>query len=261
MWPFERRRDVLRIGRERVERWRPSEQGLVLQDQRAIEDGEGMRPEALGAALQSLLSASVGAPLDVVLESAWLPLMLLAVGEQPQSAAKLQALLRHRLTELYGKNQGPMQGPIQGSMDDWSLQLDYRPGDSQALGFGLAPDVRRVIVDTAGATGHKLASMQPAFQWGAQQLGRRLGRREGRRDERGGGRHESWWLWLEQDRGVLARLEQGRVVSLNAATPLPQDEAFSNRLAGIEARRHGLSDPEVCVVTAGWSAPWESVAA
>ena len=242
MWPlepwFERRRDVIRVGRERVERWRPSAEGLVLRDQRVATAHDGQNPEVLRAALQDLLGADIAGSADVVLESAWLPLMLLDVGTAPWSSAKLQALLRHRLGELYG----------QASINAWDLLLDYRPGDAKALGYGLAPEIKQAVVDAAAAAGQKLASVQPAFQWAARRLKPQK-------------RTEGWWLWLEQDRALLARVRQGRVVHLNAAAPLPRDEADSTRLAGIEARRRGEADQDRATVTAGWSAPWISVAA
>lgn len=237
MWLLERRRDVVRVGRERVERWRPGAQGLVLQDQREVGAHEGLSVEALRAALQALFGENIRGPADVVLESAWLPVLLLNVGPEPASNAKLQALLRHRLGDLYGQAQGPI--------DTWALLLDYRPGDPQALGYGFAPDVKQAVVEAAAASGQKLASVQPAFQWAA----RRLKRRDG------------WWTWLEQDRALLARVRQGRVVALNAAAALPRDPADSARLVGIEARRLGEGVQDREAVTAGWSAPWTSVAA
>lgn len=237
MWPLERRRDVVRVGRGRVERWQPATDGLVLCDQRVIAAHDGPNPEVLRAALQDLLGANIAGSADIVLESAWLPLMLLNVGTAPWSTAKLQALLRHRLGELYGK----------ASVDAWNLLLDYRPGDAKALGYGLAPGIKQAVVDAASATGQKLASVQPAFQWAARRL----------KPQR---RTEGWWLWLEQDRALLARVRQGRVVALNAAAPLPRDEADSARLANIEARRLGHAHQVTTAVTAGWSAPWVSVA-
>jgi hypothetical protein len=240
VWPHDlklaRRCDVVRVGRERVERWADAVEGLVLRGQCAVDSTKGLNAEALRVALRSLLGERVDEPArraDVVIESSWLPLMLLQTGTALLSAGKVQALLRHRLGELYG--------PV----DEWDLDLDYRPGDRWAVGYGLAPSVKQAVAEAAADAGLKLASMQPAFQWAA----RRLERADG------------WWIWLEQDRTLISRIERDRVVALNAAAPPARDEAHGAQLAGIEARRHGLVEQDVNVVAAGWSAPWVSVAA
>ncbi|HEV8314860.1 MAG TPA: hypothetical protein VGQ23_17495, partial [Burkholderiaceae bacterium] len=206
-----------------------------LRGQCAVDSTKGLSTDALSAALRALLGECLEEPArraDVVIESAWLPLMLLEVGAALLSVGKVQALLRHRLGELYG--------PVDG----WDLDLDYRPGDLWALGYGLAPSVKQAIAEAAADAGMKLASMQPAFQWAS----RRLERADG------------WWIWREQDRSLVSRIERGHVIALNAAAPLARDEAHGAQLAAIEARRHGVVEQDVEVVAAGWYAPWVSVA-
>jgi hypothetical protein len=234
VWPLERRRDIVRVGRERVERWRPVGRRLELQDQREISLHEGSRIATLRVALAALLEERGNGPVDIVLESAWLPVLLLHVGTELWSNAKIQALLRHRLNVLYCQTFG--------STDSWVLQLDNKPGDPLALGYGLAAAVRESITEAADTAGQKLASIQPAFQWAA----RRLKHRQG------------WLLCQEQDRSLVARLERGRVVALNAGAPPSVDEAHGKQLIDIEARRHGVTEPDASSLNAGWWSPWVS---
>ncbi|MBI3346941.1 MAG: hypothetical protein HY020_06985 [Burkholderiales bacterium] len=208
---------------------------MELRDQHSIHHQEGLLVDGLREPLAKLLSnAPDKKPVDVVLESAWLPLMLLDLSPGFWSDAKLRALLSHNLGEVYDQ--------LYGRTEDWDMQFDYHPGDSRAVGYGLAREVRESIAETAATAGQNLASIQPAFQWAA----RRLKRPDG------------WWAWIEQDRALLSRIANGRTVSLNAAAPLPLDEADSMRLIRIEARRHGDAAPP-SAVTAGWCAPWTAV--
>lgn len=234
MWLLERRRDVLRIGRERVELWQRSPAGLALQDQRTLEPADAPAAGVLEAALHQLFTRPsaerASRRMDVVLESAWLPVMAFELGEVLWPRERIEALLRHRFGQWYGDSE----------VQAWHLRLDHRPGDPAGVGYGLAPAVQRAIDSAAQAAGIRLASLQPAFAWGWQQLRRR----------RKGGR--GWWLWLEQDRSLIAWVERRRVRFLNAGGSMPGDEASTLRLLQVESLRQGVSELNVCGVVAGW---------
>ena len=240
MWPLDfklrRPRDVVRIGRQRVERWAMSAQGFVLREHRSIDPHDAPDAGELGSALRALLHAR-GAPIDVLLESAWLPLMLLPAGPAQWSPHKLQALLRHRLGQLYDGGSDPVQA--------WEFRLDHRPGDARALGYGLAPSVRQAVVDAAAATGQHVASLQPAFAWGWRHL------KSQRRVE--GGAEAAWWLWIEQDRCIVCRFVRGRIEALNAGAGVPQDAQQALRLIEVEASREGLPMEGARGLAAGWA--------
>ena len=238
MWPLESARDIVRIGRERVEWWSHGAQGLDLRRQQPLDLPAGPDADALSVALHALFEAQHGEgrrSIEVVLESAWLPAMLLPTGPTPWSTAKLHALLRHRLGQLYGG----MHDPIEA----WELQLDHRPGDAQAVGYGLAPLIKSAVIDAAAAAGRRLASVQPALAWGRHRLEPVIRRAA-----------DAWWVWVEQDRSLVCRLEACRISAMNVGAPVPRDGAHAQRLVEIEAHRQGTEVPQAPSLVTGWAA-------
>ncbi len=225
MWPFERQRDVLRVAKHAVELWAREAEGLIRRRGVTIDGSADLRG-AVQLALEG--ESPTRAPVDVVVESAWMPVVLLEPGPQLLRREQVEALLRHRLARVYDERTE--------AVSNWALQLDHRPGDAYGLGFGLPPSVRAAIEAGAQASGRQLASLQPAMQWA-----RRIARPR-----------EGWWLWLEQDRAVLAWLERGRVAALHSAADLPRDAAAVARLVRIEAARAGVSAPAAPVLLSGW---------
>jgi len=256
VWPLRRRaHPVIRVCRERVELWTREADGLVLTAQQTLESPASLA--ALEPALMALLTGNpraANAAFDVVLESAWLPVLPLDAGTALWSSAQMKALLTHRLAQVYAEENGPTT---------WLQQLDYRPGDAHGVGYALAPSVNDALACTAIATECRWRSLQPAFRWGWDTLVRR------RRDLPA----KTWtcWVWLEQDRALAAMVHKRRIVALNPAAGLPRDEAALMRLAVGEALCWGVDPNEVRVVAAGWqtqapptttdSTAWLSVAA
>lgn len=245
MWPLKRQADVVRVGRDRVEYWTGSAHGLALRGKQALDCAEGPGASALAAGLGTLLqtvSSVQGEPsathavkraIDVVFESAWLPIMLIEAGDSLWSRKTLEALLRHRLAQLYKDASHPVAA--------WDLQLDYRPGNVRCLGYGLAPSIKQATVDTAAAADLRLASLQPAFAWGWQRLGPQV-----RRSRR-------WWLWLEQDRSLVCHFdERAQLDALNTGAPMAEDTAQCLRLIEIEALRQGLPAQELHGSVVDW---------
>jgi hypothetical protein len=229
VWPFEKRRDVLRIGKLAVELWAREAVGLVKQRGVALGEGVELRvavAEALAGGQPS------GVPLDVVVESAWLPVVLLEAGPNLLRREQVEGLLGHRLARVHDDRTDAVSG--------WTLQIDHRAGDAYGLGFGLSPAVKAAIEAGAQAAGRRVASVQPALQWARQTTRPR----------------EGWWVWLEQDRAVLAWLERGRVVALHPAADLPRDVAAVARLVRIESVRSGVSAAQAPVVLSGWEQPF-----
>jgi hypothetical protein len=178
--------------------------------------------------------------MDVVLESAWLPVMLVEVGNPAWARSRVEILVRHRFAELYA---------IAGeSVDGWQVLLDHRPGDAQTLGFGLAPQVRQAVLGALASAGVRAASLQPALAWARRQL---LGPR---RSPRAG-----WWTWIEQDRALVCQVDRGRITAMNPAAAVPRDDAHAASLAALEAIRFGLPDEGGASVMASWAALAASV--
>lgn len=249
MWPFERQADVVRVGRNRVEYWASSVRGLVLRGDQALAGAGGPQAAALAASLGRLLQAvhSDAAMsrrstmrVDVVFESAWLPIMLIEIGHSLWSHRPLEALLRHRFSQLYNERNDPVSG--------WHLQLDHRAGDAHGMGYGLAPSIRQAAIDATGAAGLRLASVQPAFSWGWQRLHRHRRQVVGDAARRGG-----WWLWNEQDRALVCHVDSsGRLRSLNAGAAVPEDAAQCQRLIKVEALRQGIPGEDAPGTVVGW---------
>jgi hypothetical protein len=245
VWPLDRlrqTRDVLRIGREAVERWSSTSEGQALVQRRPLQRAGEPEAPGLAEALAALVETQGGQALrsfDVVLESAWLPLMLVPTGQGLWSTSRLQALLRHRLGDLYGGKHDPVDG--------WELRLDHRVGESQAVGYGLAPSTRAAVMAACAAVNVRVGSVQPALAWGLRRLEPAVRRAP-----------HAWWVWVEQDRAIVCRLERGRVTAMNAGAPVPRDAAHAQRLIAVEARRCGFEPPSRPAIVAGWSSSTRS---
>lgn len=241
MWPFERWHDVLRVGRERVELWAWTARGLVLRDREplAARAFDATAAKAAVAVLLAREQRNSPRPIDVVIESAWLPVMPIEPGPALLSRAQVEALLRHRITQVYG------------SVDElggvWELMIEHRAGDRFGLGFALSSSLRIALLDAATASKRKVASMQPAFAWGRSRLHSSAAR-------------EGWLLWAEQDRTLLALTRGGRIHALNTAAPAVSTSEQAVRLARIEALRQGITANDAPVVVAGWQESTASTA-
>lgn len=247
MWPLDlllRSRDVLRIGRDAVEWWSSGADDLTLEGRQLLQLPESPAAPALAEALALLFEATSGrerGSIDIVLESAWLPVMLLPADQSLWTTSRLQALLRHRLADLYDGANDPVA--------TWGLRVDHRAGEAQALGYGLAQSIRAAVIEACAAVELRVASVQPALAWGLRQMEPAVRRAS-----------DTWWVWAEQDRAIICRLQRGRVTAINAGAPVPSDAAHARRLAEIEAYRYGLEPPSRLTIAAGWPSPVRSVA-
>jgi len=234
VWPLDRRKDVLRVGRRRVELWQPSTAGFVLKDQQGM-GHEDASPSRLSQAVKDLL-VRAGAEgkqrqrqgLDAVLESALLPVMLLDVPATLWSVPQVEALFQHRVNEVYGR-------PENGS---WQLHLVFLPGASRALGYALSPTIRAALLAAVEHAGRKLTALQPALAWGQREVKREMPRNGG-------------YLWIEQDRALVCLAKSGQLVGLNAGASLPHDMQQAHRRLQVECARQGVVDLARGVI-AGW---------
>lgn len=245
MWPLESRRDVVRIGACAVERWVWSQAGLVCAARRELQRssaGETSFGVALGALLEEAAHTSEAVAnagtkaltrADLVVESAWLPMMLLETGNQLWSRMQVEALLRHRFGLLFDAPGA--------SIGDWELMVDHRAGDAQGLGYGLPPAVKAAVSAAATRAGVRWTSIQPAFAWGWQRLRRQRAPLHG----------QGWWLWTEQDRALICHVEGGRVRAMNPGAAAVVDAAHCRRAIDVEGARFGVTGAGAALV-AGW---------
>jgi hypothetical protein len=232
VWPFERRHDVLRVGRASAELWARTPAGLVRRDHEAI-TGESPDVAALKSGMRGVLArrAEGVQAVELVLESSWLPVLCIEPGRTLLARAQVESLLRHRLALLYGVSDA--------SADAWSVQVEHRAGERQGLGYALRPSVKQALLDAAMASKCKVASIQPAFIWGRRHFGKRLPR-------------DGWCLWQEQDRTLVVLFASGRVRALNGGAPVLRNAAQATRLVEVEALRQGQPNAAPTLVAAGW---------
>jgi hypothetical protein len=232
VWPLDPKADVLRVGRQSVERWAHVSGGLRLQGQRSLSGGSMLTASELSEALGSLFSDGI-APrrrrTHVALESCWLPVMLIPLGDSLWSRRQVGSLMRHRVQDVYG------------SSDAREIVVQFRAGDSLALGYALSGDVRGVLEDSLSRVHVSPVSLQPACAWGWKHLAKH------RKTMRQG-----WWVWLEQDRSLIAWTERGRWTSLNAAAPVLRTTEELRPILSYEGVRTGTDDAPVGCIVAGW---------
>lgn len=241
MWPFEQmferrgEQEYLRIGAHAMERWTGPSAKLSLRDRHPMPDAIGDPLQGLEPAIRALYPTPSPARVTVLLESVRLPVMHLEVGTALWRSAQIQPLLLHRLRQQYDDRRV--------AASDWSLRLDYRAGENFALGYGLPQQLQSAVVEAGEAVGMHWAAILPALAWGLQH------RRPGQHLPNGNG----WWVWPEQDRLLIAKIESRKLVALNAGVPLTEDSEQINRLVAAEAFRMGCGVNEDPISAMTWS--------
>lgn len=239
---------VLRLGRHTLDLWRDAPGGLqrIASQPAPVEPAAWLtgiepKPDPLQTALITLLqTCPEPARLDVIVESAWMPVSLLATGSKLWSAQQIQTLARHRLTTVYGP-------AVQG----WTVQSSYLTGDAQALVFGLPDALRRLLDHVATAPHTKLhprlavRSIQPAVAWG---WDRWLVQ----------SRHPSpsknfWWVWPEQDRNLITWFALGTVSGLNPGASSAASTAAVSAQIAFESARLGVMGHDAPILAATWA--------
>lgn len=235
-WPKRSRRAVvLRVGCNAVERWARDLRGWSCEASAEMTaEGDRVASLALAADMALRLGAeSAVGRVIAVLESAWLPVMLVPLGPELWSRSHAEQLLRHRLGEIYGLD------------EQREVRMDFRAGEGQALGYGLSLPFKQALQAAAVDAGAELASLQPALSWGCGVM-----RQRGDWSDAG---QEGWWVWREQDRSLVARLHRGRLTSLNAGAPVMASLDEAKQYVARESLRLGVLPLEApSVVLAGW---------
>jgi hypothetical protein len=229
---------VLCIGRHRVDRYAWAARGALPLQQRVALPADGDSREAACAALPEALRTAFAActgPVVVLLESAWLPAMWVATGGVLWQRAQALALLQQRFRQVHGEG------------ESWEVRTDFRAGDRFALGYGLPGPVRRTVLDAAQVACVRVASLASAFAWSFERLHAQKVRRSG----------TSGWLWMEQDRALLATFDNRRLVGWNPAVQTAGGPRSLNDLLRSEAARLGLPGDAGDALHMG---AWEAIA-
>lgn len=239
MWPLDASGggDVLLLGRHAAQRWRDGRGGLVHVASSPLQKQGNERLASLTNAIDTLLAtAPDAARVTVVLESYWMPLMLVPTAGLLRPA-DVEALVRHRLSWVRDDPADPV--------GEWDVRIDHRAGEAWALGYGLSPRVRHALEATAHFGRQGRAALLPAWAWGWHKA---------RPDRRWSG-DVGHWTWQEQDRMLIASFHRGRPVALNAAA---EPCSTSGELASAIERhclRFGLQTATQAVVATTWQAP------
>ena len=239
MWPLERSapRELLRLGACAAERWLEGDAGLSLVASAALPEGAVARLAALPTALRALYAQPAPGSVTLVLESAWLPLMLVDTGGSLRESAQVEALMRHRF--------GLVHAERDTAISEWDVRIDHRAGERWALGYGLAPAVRQALDAAQTELNLRCAALTPAWSWGWQRV----------RPDRPWRGKSGHWVWPEQDRMLLGRFEAGRPVGLNPATRLCASTAEVEQAIAAEALRVGLPPGALPIAVAAWQPP------
>lgn len=225
MWRLERKsKHCVRVGRLAVEHWAAVDGGMALETSVGLPADATGNPEQLVSALVELFRVRPIGRVALLLESAWLPLMLVDTGTSLLSASQIEKLIRHQMGLVYGDDPEPVAA--------WTVRTLHRAGDRFAIGHGMSPRVGQAAVDAATQIGVVWDALLPASAWGWQQTCpfRRWSTPNG------------WWVWQEQDRSLLVRVESKRWVGLHAGAVPGDDGALIGRAIRAERARLGATD-------------------
>jgi hypothetical protein len=230
--------ECLRIGRHAVERWTTVDAALALSATHALPQSSTPNPQRIAEAIAALYADAPDTPVALVLESAWLPVMLVDTGKTLLRAAQVEALVRHRFRLLHSDGLDPVSA--------WELRIEHRAGGRHALAYGMTPRLKQTLIDAARAVGLRWAAMTPAFDWGLGRL----------RPAKAWPRSTGWFAWTEQDRTLLARIESKQLVGFNAGAPRVADASSLLALVDAEGVRLGIESSSDPIGAATWgSAP------
>lgn len=237
MWPLDggRGKDVLRLGSNSAELWRAEGQSFdIVESQTHARRSSLYDTQPLAATLAALATRSTSRRATVIIESAFLPLMLVDTGGALWSDKQLEALLRHRFGLAYGGTSV--------NVAPWTFRSDYRFGERFALAFALPPTVKSVL-NGALAAGWKFGEWTPAFSWSWSKWRRRSP-----------ATGSQWWLCSEQDRTLLAHTTDGRANALHAALPRFSAEKQLMRRVDSEQLRSGVGSAQDPIGAVCWNA-------
>lgn len=235
MWPLDReqRRECLRIGKHAAQRWQAVAGGLKVVASQALALDAFAQPEELVASVRALYPTPPHRAVALVVESACLPVILVDTGGTLWSAAQVEGLVRHRLGLLYDDGADKVA--------TWPLRIDHRAGDRYAFGGGLPQRVHQALAEVS-AFELPRASLTPAFCWSWQRF----------RPDRAWARRTGWFICLEQDRAIAARIERGTLTGLDAGAARCEDADQVEGLVRTLALRMGVRGAPGPVAVASW---------
>ena len=240
MWPLDllTPSDWLHCSRRSVERWGVVSQGRRLISAHELDQKGSPSASELADGMKAVLKGAQGARIELMLDTCWLPLLLLDTGESLLSADQLDALVRHRLGLLYTRETG--------TAGSWATRVDHQAGERYALGTGLSSDIDAALRTAAQTVGVRWGALLPSFAWAWRQL------RPDRIWPRSSG-GKGWFVWRESDRTLIGLFERGRLAAFNPGAPPSNSDAEIDGLIAAETLRWGLEPRNLPVTVASWS--------
>lgn len=150
---------ILRLGQGCFQLWKENGPGLALINSVPTADIAHDQHSKIGEALNALLGqVPPDATFQVLVDSKWMPVALLDIGQRPLSQERVQLFARHRFTELYGDQ-----------AKDWRIQFSYTPGDRYALAVACADALMAAITHALSkadvASSRRITSVQSTLVW------------------------------------------------------------------------------------------------
>lgn len=239
--PWGKRSLHIRLGRNSVECWQPSGSGpkvwSPLFRHTALNRHDSIQ------AVQQICRDIPRANVTCSLESALAPLALVDTGIAPLAEPVVSAHVRSRLLAIHS--------PIGVDSTHWETRMDWRAGERFALGYTLSDEWIRGLRDSVLSHNSQLKAIAPAFVWGMNEL----------LPWKHWTQSVGWWIWQEEDRQIVSRLEHGRVVAMHPALPLVDELNGIRRQIGVEAMRWGISESAPQIAVGGWGLSPKLVAA
>lgn len=217
MWPFATRSPyLLRLGQAFIQLWQ-GQSGAWVQiasqpSHHIAHDQQQAMSDVIRETVQTL---PVGAKLQVLADSKWMPVSLILTGQRPLSAEQMQTLARHRFAQVFGEH-----------ASHWAIQTDYVGGDTHALAFACPAGLLSTLREGLQT---KQFGLEPTLSWAWQKGWPGHARRSG-----------TWLVLAEHDRSVMVWASQGKARALQAAGPVFTSPAQAAKVMQTEALRCGV---------------------
>lgn len=208
MWPlkwFERIRShklIVRLGANELQLWSSKSGLLFLEKTHSCSEVRFGQWDLLTDSLTELLAeVSPNVLVEVIVDTKWMPMSLLCLGLRPLTRRTIEALTRHRFSDIYGER-----------AKTWRVQVDYLAGEYYGIAFACPHELIEGINLAVGIrkeSRSKLSSIQSTFIWVNNAFIRGRERAE-----------RSCIVLREQDRSIFTFLSRGTLIGLHTSGPL-----------------------------------------
>lgn len=199
MWP--RKQCILRLGRHGCELWLEQSRAVLGLAKQSVPQAEAQSPyEPLRLAIQQLAQhVPARARVQVIVDSHWLPVLLVDTGHAPLAGGHINTLAMHRFAEVRGE-----------AVRNWAFMSNYLAGDRKALAFGCPPQLQQVVQSTLAenAAPRAFCGLQPTLSWAMAKAPAKLGMQSNR-----------CTVLHEQDRSLMVLSQGASLLGFHPALP------------------------------------------